>query len=218
MTVKGRVVQDASNWSAPFTLSLEPNGTARSWSNYRVAGDYTKGAFFFDSAEPSRPLKFLAQWTETPPDGTRTLHTNVVAAPLGGGSPADYVSADQPTQNIVYRGVDGNIYKLYAGHIWQINRLNTRAGAPKAAVAGDPFGYMHPGIEHVAYRGVDGHIQVLFAASDWRFRNVTFEAGAPKAASDPFGYVVNGVQHVAYRGIDGHIHVLFTDPTGDSAM
>jgi hypothetical protein len=76
MVARGAVVRGATDWSAPFDLSVAA-GKRRAWKPHgEWLGDYMKGAFFFDGAAPC----FLAQWPESSPPNI-DLHANVVSLP-----------------------------------------------------------------------------------------------------------------------------------------
>jgi hypothetical protein len=137
--------------------------------------------------------------------------TGETGAPPAAVKPAGYQFLTEPTQHVVYRGTDGNIYELWWDSVngWGIGNLTGTVGTPLAA--GDPCGYAFEGTatQHVVYRGVDGHIWELWwdAANGWGGGSLTNTTGAPMAAGDPIGYVLaaDSTQRVMYRAVDGHI-------------
>jgi N,N-dimethylformamidase beta subunit-like protein len=155
-------------------------------------------------------------WDATNGWGAGSL-TGETGAPPAAGKPAGYQFLTEPTQHVVYRGTDGNIYELWwdSANGWGIGNLTGTVGTPLAA--GDPCGYAFEGTatQHVVYRGVDGHIWELWwdAANGWGGGSLTSTTGAPLAAGDPTGYVLaaDSTQHVMYRAVDGHIWELWWD-------
>jgi hypothetical protein len=65
VTIKGALVRDMANWTNAVVLdTTSPAVTAfnspYAWANYKKQGDFSRGAFFFDTT--TRTLNFLAQW------------------------------------------------------------------------------------------------------------------------------------------------------------
>src|SRR5262249_36766328 len=112
------------------------------------------------------------------------------------GDPKAYVFAAQGRQNVVYRGKDNNVHRLF----WEIDPpavhedLTVHASVfdpnrvPPPAI-GNPFGYVIPyeGVQNVLYRGNDGSLHGLWwsgVAGDVHNDLVT-----TSSTSDPIGYV-----------------------------
>jgi hypothetical protein len=81
VTARGRMVRGLADWSEPFVLSRNPDGSERSWNAFALTGDYGRGAFFHHPHDGGKAYRYLAQWTETTFAAGRwtwVMHTNVV--------------------------------------------------------------------------------------------------------------------------------------------
>jgi hypothetical protein len=136
-------------------------------------------------------------------------------APPASGNPTAFVDKVDNSQNIVYRGQDGNIHVLcfIRNQGWQIKNLNAMTGAPPAA--GDPSTYTYHefNTQHVIYRSGDGHVQQLYYphGKEWKHADMTADHGAPPSAGTPTSFVDmhDNSQNFIYRGMDGHIHHVY---------
>ncbi|MBY8998623.1 MAG: hypothetical protein KGD60_12915 [Candidatus Thorarchaeota archaeon] len=137
------------------------------------------------------------------------------SAPPAAGRPTAFVDSVDNSQNLVYRGQDGNIHVLcfIRSEGWKIKNLNAMTGAPVAT--GDPSCYTYHvfNTQHVIYGSMDGHLHQLYYphGKEWRHADMTAANGAPPIAGTPTTFVdmVNNSQNIVYRGQDGHIHDFY---------
>jgi len=118
--------------------------------------------------------------------------TEKTGAPLASGTQTSYIDPVHDSQNLVYRGQDGNIHAIWfiRGVGW--THLNVTAATGKPQASGDPFGYTFDlfKTQHVMYRTGQGHLIQLYSGNvgEWLSSDLTEKTGAPLAASDTACY------------------------------
>jgi hypothetical protein len=141
--------------------------------------------------------------------------SNLGHAPNAAGDPVAYFIDGQVGTAIIYRGVDGDLHRLYCalgpvGH----DDLTAASGAPRPA--GEPSAYITPsGEQNVVYRGVDRHLHGLWSTGPntppvgWDDLTWTVP-GAPLPVGDPTAYYSawDGLHQVLYRTSNNHLHEL----------
>lgn len=135
-------------------------------------------------------------------------------APPMVGNPSAFVYPVNNSQNIVFRGADGNIYcfVFVRGQGWRVENLTALTGAPSPSADVSTYTYHVFNTRHVMYSSQDGHVHQLYSppAGDWRHADMTEQYGAPLIEGKPTTYVnsVDDSQNTVYRGKDGHIYLL----------
>ena len=141
--------------------------------------------------------------------------TEKTGAPLATGNPTSYAYESNNSQNLIYRGQDGHIHKIYfiRGEGWKHLSLTELTGGPLGL--GDPSSYTYHvfNSQHVVYIGQNNHLYQLYAGQtdEWKIANMTEKTGAPLATGNPSTFIdpFNNSQNLIYRGQDGHIHDIY---------
>ena len=103
-------------------------------------------------------------------------------APAAAGDPSAVISPDGVFQHIVYRGIDGNIFQLWADEEWKLSTPTQEAGT--SISAGNPSAYFYDKTFCIAYLGIDGAYYVIWwTGSKWDWKNITLIAGSAKPAA-----------------------------------
>jgi hypothetical protein len=142
------------------------------------------------------------------------------ARPRYNPDPVGYYTAHNDTYQVVYRGFNDHLYRLFWSgpdpvQYWD---LTERAIAPLARYSVCNFSaYYKPGsnTHHVIYvTGNDLHLHEISWVDDGadrpRHEDLTARLNAPLARGRPASFVTewNNARHVAYRGNDNHIYEL----------
>jgi len=141
--------------------------------------------------------------------------------PPANGTPAAFVYDVNNSQNIIFRGQDGNMYSLYfiRADGWKCDNITELSRAPGPASDPSTYTYHVSNTQHVVYRSNDNHIQQLYSVEvgKWLSADMTAKLGAPPAAGRPSAYVytMNNSQNIVYRGQDGQIYsMVYTKDAG----
>jgi len=139
----------------------------------------------------------------------------VAGMPNAGSEPFAYYHASSDVHQIVYVGVDGHIYELYAQGASSVVGwdLSAQSGAPAAVGNLTAYYDATANIKHVIFRSAGGRLHDIW----WRpgggtpaHTDLTALAAAPLATSTPVGFATTNpnTQHVAYCATGNPIYEI----------